>query len=257
MKGVKRQCWSEGPPPTFLRCGCCETQGRVVCLCSRISWLGALPISQPQASYSSVPGSLKQSWAAGSSSLWARADALHWGAAKLTLLTVMKGSSEGSTTVKCQAPRSLALCPNNLLFPLSFTENNQNGNVYLARWARSALPSHSLELWSAWFKSVLVLALKKGKTKLGLFLTRAKKLKGETTVSPFTVAVLSCLGIAQQGILGLCDAARLLQVPIKFRRLQKAEMFLSPVTKSENPRIAEMHFEAFYLCGKYRKKKIP
>lgn len=115
---------------------------------------------------------------------------------------------------------------------------------------RSALPSHSLELWSAWFKSVLVLALRKGKTKLGLFLTRARELDRETTVSPCAVIVLSCLGTAQEGILGPCNAVRLLQVPIKFRCLQKAEMFPSPVMKSEHPRIAEIHFEAFYLWGK-------
>lgn len=56
------------------------------------------------------------------------------------------------------------------------------------------------------------------------------------------------MGIAQQGILGPCKAVRLLQVPIKFRCLQKAEMFLSPVMKSD--KIVEMHFKAFYLWGK-------
>lgn len=74
---------------------------------------------------------------------------------------------------------------------------------------RSALPSHSLELWSAWFKSVLVLALRKGKTKLGLFLTRARELDRETTVSPCAVIVLSCLGTAQEGILGPCNAVKI------------------------------------------------
>lgn len=67
--------------------------------------------------------------------------------------------------------------------------------------------SHSSELWSAWFKSVLVLALRKGKTKLGLFLTGAQWRDHSLSFHCHCAVLLGCSSARDTWPLQCCQIA--------------------------------------------------